>query len=249
MYLFVQVCDTRFKSANNVTLTCKAQTVSCWQVFAFYLSNLVASLVGSERKQDATSLVSGNTTQPNMVLAACYLFVASFVLPLCQNRLSHLVSPEGQTIFYLPVFSPQLPDVLFFFLPNSSSSPGRVGSESSFRTLVSPDQLHWLHKWLAIFMCLLWFLPSALRDGCHWLASAGWCLCTVCSQYSLCPSCHLVDLAVLFSVVQRLALNCIKLYRLWKWKKINEYIHKSWMLHSRREKLYRTDDSDLKCKK
>lgn len=155
-----------------------------------------------------------------MVLSLCYLFVAFLFLffYLYARTGCHIVlpvSPEGQTIFYLPVFSPQPPGV-FFFTPNSSPSPGRVGSESSFRTLVSPDQLHWLHKWLAIFMCLLWFLPSALRDDCHWLASAGWCLCTVCSQYSLCPSCHLVDLAVLFSVVQRLALNCIKLYRLWK---------------------------------
>lgn len=34
-------------------------------------------------------------------------------------------------------------------------------------------------------------------------------------QYSL-YLCHLVDLAVLFSVVQRPVLNCIKLYRLCK---------------------------------
>lgn len=212
-----------FSSANSVTLTCKAQTVSCWQVFAFLSFDPVASLVGSERKQDATSLVSEDTTRPSMVSAAWYLFVA-FLFYLYARTGCHIflpVSPEGQSIF--AVFSSQLPDV-FSPRPNSSSSPGRVRSESSFRTLVSPDQLHWLHKWLAIFMCLLWFLPSALRDGCHWLASAGWCLCTVCSQYSLCPSCHLVDLAVLFSVVQRLALNCIKLYRLWKWKK-NKWIH------------------------
>lgn len=72
---------------------------------------------------------------------------------------------------------------------------------------------------------------------------AGLCLCTVCYQYSLYPSCDLVDLAVLFSVVQRPVLNCIKLYRLCKKKK-------SWMLHSKKRKAipYRWQ-SDLKWKK
>lgn len=75
------------------------------------------------------------------------------------------------------------------------------------------DQLHWLHKWLTRLKSLLWSL------GCRWLkvgGRQGYVSVQSVYQYSLYLSCHLVDLAVLFSVVQRPVLNCIKLYRLCK---------------------------------
>lgn len=67
---------------------------------------------------------------------------------------------------------------------------------------------------------IFFFFSPQCAEGQLPLASsrqeAGLCLCTVCYQYSLYLSCQLVDLAVLFSVVQRPVLNCIKLYRLCK---------------------------------
>lgn len=48
---------------------------------------------------------------------------------------------------------------------------------------------------------------------------AGLRLCTVCLSVFLLSPVILVDLAVLFSLVQRSVLNCIKLYRLCKKKK------------------------------
>lgn len=81
------------------------------------------------------------------------------------------------------------------------------------------DQLHWLHKWLTRLKSLLWSPSVLLRDGCHWLKVGGRqgnVSVQSVYQYSFYLSCHLVDLAVLFSVVQRPVLNCIKLYRLCK---------------------------------
>lgn len=56
--------------------------------------------------------------------------------------------------------------------------------------------------------------------GCHWLkvggGRQGYVSVQSVYQYSFYLSCHLVDLAVLFSLVQRSVLNCIKLYRLCK---------------------------------
>lgn len=60
---------------------------------------------------------------------------------------------------------------------------------------------------------------DVLRDSCHWLmvgGRQGYVSVQSVYQYSFSLSCHLVDLAVLFTLVQRPVLNCIKLYRLCK---------------------------------
>lgn len=81
------------------------------------------------------------------------------------------------------------------------------------------DQLHWLHKWLTRLKSLLWFPPQC-AEGRLPLAESlvGGRVTSLYSLFISIPfiSCHLVDLAVLFSVVQRPVLNCIKLYRLCK---------------------------------
>lgn len=82
---------------------------------------------------------------------------------------------------------------------------------------------------------------SVLRDGCHWLTESGrqgYVSVQSVYQYSFYLSCHLVDLAVLFSLVQRPVLNCIKLYRLCK--KLN-------VAKQKRKAIPYRWQSDLKC--
>lgn len=104
----------------------------------------------------------GHNVSQHVFIRVLLLFVQPY-LHLRQQVVPVLC--RCQTLFYLPVFSPQLPRG--FFSPLSSFL-GRVSSESRFRTLFTPDQLQWLHKWLAKFMRPLWFLPFALVEGWGW---------------------------------------------------------------------------------
>lgn len=133
------------------------------------------------------------------------------------------MSAEGQT-------SDGLSDLLLCLLELPGVLRGSLPLDLGHSEL---DQLHWLHKWLTRLKSLLWFppqYPEGVGVGGLPLLKVGGrqgYVCTVCFISIHFISCHLVDLAVLFSLVQRSVLNCIKCID----------CAESWMLHSRREDI------------
>lgn len=181
-----------------MTLIFEAQTLFCWHVFAFFL--LIPLLLPSTRRGNKRYI--GHNVSQHVFIRVLLLFVQPY-LHLRQQVVPVLC--RCQTVFYLPVFSPQLPRG---FLSPLSSFLGRVSSESSFRTLFTPDQLQWLHKWLAKFMRPLWFLPFALVEG--W-GGGGRRVMSLYSLFSVFPLFPLLFDGSCCSVLSR-PETCIKLY-------------------------------------
>lgn len=163
---------------------------------------------------------SASTTLYNIFLSTFFLFVCfqlcSVFIPFYGRKgrfIFQMMSAEGQT-------SGRFLDLLLCLLELPGVFARQSGAESSFR----PWSL-WTGSVALIAQVIdqikeSTVIPlSELRDSCHRLevgGRQGYVSVQSVYQYSLYLSCHLVDLAVLFSVVQRPVLNCIKLYRLCK---------------------------------
>lgn len=163
-----------------------------------------------------TSLFSQYAIVRNIFLSTCFPALYCFISFYAREAhfIFQMMSAEGQTRgrFFL--------DLLLCLLELPGVLQGS-GAESSFR----PRSL-WTGSVALIAQVIDQIKESTviplsvlLRDGCRWLkvgGRQGYVSVQSVYQYSLYLSCHLVDLAVLFSVVQRPVLNCIKLYRLCK---------------------------------